>query len=240
MLEPARYIEIARLEGERLAEIGRGGDLRAAVPATPDWDLGALVAHTGFVHRYISAWMDAGEPQGRDVVPDPPTDVVGWYADGLEELMSRLEAADPDERATTFIGPATNTFWLRRTTHENTIHRHDGEETTGRAAVVPTDVAIDGIDEFLIGFHLPHRVGRKFTGGGETLHFHATDGEGEWFLTRTADGVDVERRHGKADVAARGAAHDLLMFVWSRADTAPLEVFGDDSLLAAWQQTLNP
>lgn len=124
--------------------------------------------------------------------------------------------------------------------HENAVHRRDAEDSAGSVTPVPTDVALDGIDEFLTGFHLPHRVGRRFTGAGETLHFHATDGDGEWFLTRTPDGVEVERRHGKADVAARGRAHDLLMFVWSRAGTDTLEVFGDDSLLTAWQEALNP
>jgi uncharacterized protein (TIGR03083 family) len=240
VLTKDRYLDTVRQEGDRIVAVGRAGDLAAPVPATPDWDLAGLIAHTSFVHRYVSAWMDAGAPQKRDVVPEPSGDVVDWFAAGVDGLIARLDAADPDARVPTFIGPATNMFWIRRMAHETAMHRHDAEEAVGGPGPVPTDIAIDGIDEFLTGFHLPHRIGGRFAGSGETLHFHATDGDGEWFLTRTAEGVDVERRHGKADVAARGTGHDLLMFVWSRAGTEHLEVFGDESLLTSWQDCLDP
>ena len=48
-------------------------------------------------------------------------------------------------------------------------------------------------------------------GNGETLHFHRTDGDGEWLVRLTPDGPEVERAHAKGDVAVRGSASDLLL-----------------------------
>ncbi len=49
-----------------------------------------------------------------------------------------------------------------------------------------------------------------------TIHLHCTDGEGEWLITRAGDDVVVTREHAKGDVAARGTASDLLLFLWGR------------------------
>ena len=75
-----------------------------------------------------------------------------------------------------------------------------------------------------------------FAGDGETLHFHSTDAHGEWVITRTADGIDVEHAHAKGDVAARGPASDLLLMVWGRKLPEDLEVFGEMGLLTEWQE----
>ena len=63
------------------------------------------------------------------------------------------------------------------------------------------------------------------------MHLHCTDtGDdvpGEWLLTLTADGPTVEPVHAKGDVAARGTASDLDLYLWGRVDADALEVFGD-------------
>ena len=241
VLEPQRYLDIICQEGGRLAILARDADLGTRVPTTPEWDVAELITHTGGVLRYVSAWMDAKEPQSWNDVVDPPgADLAHWFTEGLDGLVARLEACEPGAEVPTFIGADTNVFWFRRMAHETTLHRWDAENAVGIPGPIAADIAIDGIDEFLTSFHLPRRVGKKFAGNGQTLHFHATDGEGEWFLTRTADGVDVERLHAKGDVAARGPAQDLLLFVWSRGGIEGLDVFGDESLLLEWQAKLNP
>ena len=70
------------------------------------------------------------------------------------------------------------------------------------------------------------------------MHLHATDAEGEWMITRNATGVVVEKKHGKGDVAARGTASDLLLFVWNRQSYSTLETFGNTELLDDHQRLL--
>jgi predicted lipid carrier protein YhbT len=62
---------------------------------------------------------------------------------------------------------------------------------------------------------------------GATLHIHCTDTDGEWLLRLTADGIELERAHAKGDAALRGAASDLLLAVWHRADLDTIDVVGD-------------
>ena len=73
-------------------------------------------------------------------------------------------------------------------------------------------------------------------GNGETLHLHCTDGEGEWLVRLDPDGVSSSHEHAKGDVAARGTASDLLLFLYGRVDPEQLEVFGDASLLATLER----
>ncbi len=68
------------------------------------------------------------------------------------------------------------------------------------------------------------------------MHFHCTDGDGEWLARLTDAPVAVTREHAKADVAARGTASDLLLFLYGRAGADALQVFGDASLLARWRE----
>ena len=63
--------------------------------------------------------------------------------------------------------------------------------------------------------------------GEATIHFHCTDADGEWLITRVGDDVVVTREHAKGDVAARGSASDLALFLWGRVGADQLEVFGD-------------
>ena len=66
-----------------------------------------------------------------------------------------------------------------------------------------------------------------------SLHLHRTDGDGEW-MVRTVDGVlQVTREHGKGDVAVRGTASDLNLFMWNRLRPG-LEYFGDTAVVEAW------
>ncbi|HET7518513.1 MAG TPA: maleylpyruvate isomerase family mycothiol-dependent enzyme, partial [Actinomycetes bacterium] len=73
--------------------------------------------------------------------------------------------------------------------------------------------------------------GEPVGGRGESLHLHATDTEGEWQLRLLPAGVEVGRGHAQADATVSGEASDLLLFLWGRAPTDPLERSGDPALL---------
>jgi len=126
---------------------------------------------------------------------------------------------------------ATSGFWARRQAHETSIHRYDAQLAAGRPEPLDGALAADGIDE-LFEMVPSWPWGGRVRGGGETVHVHCTDRDGEWLLRLVPDGIVVAREHAKADVAVRGAASDVLLFLYGRAGREVLEVFGDVELLA--------
>ena len=144
--------------------------------------------------------------------------------------MQALAATDPGTSVWTF-SPAD------RTAGSGTGggRRRPGSTATtprppaGAPTPIPTDLAVDGVDEFLTVFLARLPVGDAV--GEATIHFHCTDADGEWLLTRVGDDVVVTREHAKGDVAARGSASDLALFLWGRVGADRLEVFGDAAAL---------
>ena len=49
-----------------------------------------------------------------------------------------------------------------------------------------------------------------------SLHLHATDTDGEWYLGLAPDRLEHRREHAKADAALRGTASDLLLWLVGR------------------------
>jgi predicted lipid carrier protein YhbT len=117
------------------------------------------------------------------------------------------------------------------------VHRYDAETAAGTPTPVDAELAVDGIDEFLTVF-VP-RMGANFGPVGDaTVHVHCTDVDGEWLVACNDGEVAVTREHAKGDVAARGTASDLLLFLWGRVSADTLEVFGDADLLGRFGQAI--
>lgn len=208
-----------------------------------------LVGHAGIIHRWVDEIVRAGatERVGRraivDKVPTDPVGVVSWYEEGLASLIETFGQADPDDSVWNWFDnrPAPARFWFRRMAHETAIHCWDAQAAAGPelAAPIPTDLAVDGIDEFLMFTELWVAF-QPVPGFNGTLHLHATDSEqGEWSLTLAPDHLEQRREHAKADAAVRGAASDLLLWLLNRKPPesgAGLEVFGDRGIVDAWRQ----
>jgi uncharacterized protein (TIGR03083 family) len=229
------YLGAVRDDGTALAAAARRG-LDPEVPACPGWTVADLVLHIGMVHRHKLEIVRGrlAEPPGPWPPPAPePAELLGWYEQGLEELLTVLEAADPETRVWTFHRPdQTVAFWRRRMAHETAVHRVDAESAHGEPRPVPAALAADGVGELLEVFFAPRLEGEPVGGRGQAVHLHATDAEGEWLVRLLPAGVEVERGHAKGDAAARGSASDLLLFLWGRAPADRLERFGDPALLA--------
>jgi uncharacterized protein (TIGR03083 family) len=174
-------------------------------------------------------------------LPPLTGDPLDSFATAADRLADTLAEAGPDEPVWNWSvnQPKVAAFWPRRMAQETAVHRYDAQAAAGTVAPIDTALAVDGIDELLDVFltaratWLPETA--VLTG---SLHFHCTDAEGEW-LVRINDGVvDVVRDHAKGDAAVRGSASDLLLFGWNRIDAAStgLETFGDEAVLASWQQ----
>jgi hypothetical protein len=70
------------------------------------------------------------------------------------------------------------------------------------------------------------------------VHLHCVDADGEWVVTLTERGPTIEHTHAKADVAARGAASDLDLFLWGRVESSALDVFGAPELLDRFRSAI--
>jgi uncharacterized protein (TIGR03083 family) len=245
-------MELARLAAELVAATERIAAIDAAVaptrpvPTCPDWTFTDLLTHVGRAHRWaaqiIEQRLTAAIPLPSMVVPDERAD---WLLAGARQLTTAAAALGADGAVWTWSPDRTAGWWVRRMMHDTLIHRVDAEVAVGSTTPIPADLAADGVSDLLDTVKTLSPVPQlgKFQtllGHGETLHLHATDpglGEaGEWWITRGPVRVDWEHRHGKADVAVRGPARDLLLVLNRRLppDEADLTMFGDEPLFAHW------
>jgi uncharacterized protein (TIGR03083 family) len=164
--------------------------------------------------------------------------LVAAFRSGAQALLETLRSVDPATSVWTFSSTnRTAAFWQRRRTHETTVHRYDAETAAGTPTPIDVALAVDGIDEFLTVF-LPRLTDNFGDVGDGTVHLHCTDVDGEWLVARHDGEVVVTAEHAKGDVAARGGASDLLLFLWGRVPADALEVFGDAALLDRFRQAI--
>jgi len=222
---------IIRAEAEAIAVVGEQVDGGSPVPGT-DWTLDDLLDHVGRLSWYWSGrTRKAGGGDFYDTDRPEGTSRSEWLRQGAATMVEQLAAAAPDAEIKTWAGLKPPAWLWRRMAHELAVHRWDAQAAADDPQPVATDVAEDGIDE-LLGEFLP---AADVTGVGGTIHLHATDGDGEWFIDPTGDALAWQRSHTKADVAVRGTTSDLLLVLWGRRDTDVVEVLGDDTVLTRWR-----
>jgi uncharacterized protein (TIGR03083 family) len=239
----------AEAEIERFIEVTGEADLTTPVPACPGWTVADLLRHVGTVHRWMTHIVrerpaKAISPGDLDLgVPAEESGYRAWFAAGVAPLVTALRETDGDTPCWAF-GPDQHVrFWPWRLRYEVLVHRADVELALGRTPVVAADVATEGVEEYLTNIlprrHVAARL-REFGHAGETIHLHATDGDGEWTVTLGAGRSTWERGHAKGTVAVRGTTSDLLLLLWGRyAPDERFAVFGDADLLAGWLAAVN-
>jgi uncharacterized protein (TIGR03083 family) len=246
VLDHRGYLDVVASESARLVpalEAGRG----RAIPWSDDWTVQACVQHVGVVHRVVGRVIE-GRPTTTFAVwrelaiPDASDPALGqWVAASTATLLDQLGSVPPEEPCWSWWPDGgTAGFWGRRMAHETLVHTWDAELGAG-VARTPLDpvLAADGVDEYLEVFVGRTRAQASAPGAGETIHVHCTDTEGEWLVTFPDAGVsEFRREHTKGDVAFRGPAEGLLLFLWGRVDAsdAGVEVMGDDGVRGRWRE----
>lgn len=175
--------------------------------------------------------------------PPVPAGIVELFERTAADLARTLWALDPSDPIWTWF-PADQSagFWQRRMAQETAVHRWDAELAHGTPGPIASELASDGVDE-IVDVMLPMRPRWAETarrGAGERYHFHRTDGPGEWLVTFAPDGPVVTREHARGDVALRGSASDLLLWLWHRIRADRLEVFGDTALVDRFFELVPP
>lgn len=231
-----------RNDAARITELV-ASDLDVAVPSCPGWSLRDLVTHLGGVHRWATAAVkgaarpDTNPAAEAGAAPEEPDALARWFGDGAIALAHALDVAGADTPTwTPFpIEDPTVAVWIRRQTHETSLHRWDAELAVAVPRAIDAELASDGIDEYLtvIVPRLVQRDGVVLPSG--SVHLHCTDVPGEWTVEVLDGRYSVDRTHRKGDAAVRGTAEDLLLALWGRPvpDGAP-EVLGDVEVGAAW------
>jgi len=218
-------------------------DSDARVPSCPDWTADDLLRHVGIVQRWATGQVEERRTErvwvGDVETPTEHAALLDWVRDGSARLVAVLRATPPETAMWTFPGMGEASFWSRRQAQEIALHRVDMQLAAGggddAAYAIDSDLAADGIDEFLDAV-VPHRLRDRMVGNGETFHFHRTDGDGEWLVRLTPAGPEIEHAHAKGDLAVRGGASDLLLVLRNRGGLDGVEVFGDAALLDRWHE----
>ncbi len=237
-MELDRYLDVITTESAALADAAERAGLDAPVPSCPEWTVADLVAHVGEVQQWARITVEQRGTERisrRSLPPAPPaSEVIAWFREQAPALVATLASTDAATPVWSFSDDQTARFWFRRQANEVAVHRWDAELAAGAPSPIDSLLAADGVDECL-GM-LPFRNARDLlVGSGETVHLHCTDTDGEWVVTLGGEGPRTARVHAKSDVAVRGTAFDLDLFVWGRMDSSAFEVFGDLELLERFQ-----
>ncbi|MCV7215027.1 maleylpyruvate isomerase family mycothiol-dependent enzyme [Mycobacterium crocinum] len=239
-------------ENAAFADLLRDADLSIPVPTCPEWTLEQLMRHVGRGDRWCAQivaeqsmdfidprTVEGGKPPaGRD-------NEIAWLQAGPRQLIDAVAATGADTAVWTFLGPRPASWWIRRRLHEVVVHRADAAIALGIDYDVDPALAADAITEWLERVEI--QADEEGPAGGDrpvadehSIHLHATDsglGEaGEWTILGRPDGIAVEQGHGKATVALRGPARDLLLAVVRRRSAAEegVEIFGDSGVWDTW------
>ena len=262
-MEPDEHTSALEREGAALASAAGRRGLSAPVPACPGWQVRDLLRHIGYVHRWAATYVGQArqemidEPPESEILQGGPADaeLLGWFRDGLGELVGTLRSADPGLTCWTFFAaPSPLAFWARRQAHETAIHRADAEGAPGDAGTppgpspvtpFPAAFAADGVDELLTGFapRARFRAGADHGGSRLRLLVQAAD-TGDAWLTEIGARVTAQRCGEPAQAAAAecvlaGPASDLYLALWNRQPMAdPVTVTGDAAVLALWRDRI--
>ncbi len=204
--------------------------LDVPVPTCPEWTVRRLIGHQGAVHRW-SAGSFRGEnlewppieKQGRS-----SSDPVEWLRDGAVALVRTLVAADDEAQAAVFLHDAAPAkyFWMRRQCHETTMHAVDalaaslGRLPTTGETRISVDVALDGIDELLLGF-VPRSTSVLRSPEPVTIAVLPDGADHSFTVGLTPDAPPVSERHvGRAsgDLVAEADPVTLYLALWHRAE----------------------
>jgi uncharacterized protein (TIGR03083 family) len=243
------FADLLRLMQERStafqAAVAAAPSLDVQVPTCPEWTLLDLVQHLVEGRRKWAAIIAAGPADAPAIVSAPvaPRErgaVLNWFATSVWELLDALREAGPNRGCWTWWGtsqsPQTSGAVARHQLQQLAVHTYDAQVTVGAPQPLSSEVALDGVDEFLT----------TCCAGTEpwpyepvVVDYHATEGrswrlwvsDGRTRAARLPNGATAGEDPEPADVAAWGTANELVMFFYGRIHTESLRTQGDRGIL---------
>lgn len=238
------HLEVLSWSGARLLTLATEAGFDARVPTCPSWNVRALVSHQAMVHRWATAHVRGEDPTA---VPNQTwirtnvDDLAAFYTEGHDALVAALRSAPPDLKAMRFLddAPPPRAFWARRQAHETTIHMVDALAAAAGAvpllvdAELPSDLAVDGIDELLCGF-FTRGASKLYDGDEYSIAIRCTDVDRAWTL-QVASKLTVSAGGNGGDATITGTAAGIYLALWNRGSEISLE--GRPGVLERWRAT---
>jgi len=242
-VEPSALLSAAKNDARALLAAAET-DWGRPVPQCPEWDAAGLVRHTGGILLWMAAIVTSGERVSRrtlDPAPEDPAELAAWYLGSLDRTLAALGAADPDALTWTFSSTDDRRvrWWCRRLAVEVAIHRWDAQHAMADGGSRPDpldgEVATAGTEELVVEF-LPGLLAQDDVEGlAGTLHLHATDRPGDWWVDLDPHGAAMSGQEN-ADTAVRGTRSDLLLWLTNRGPLSTIEVSGNPLVPDHWHQ----
>ncbi|KRF03451.1 hypothetical protein ASH00_15640 [Arthrobacter sp. Soil782] len=231
-----RYRELMEKDFARLLGLTRSADAAARIPACPDWDIEQLVRHTALVYLQKAETIRTGaKPQGRwvpeDILQLGPAEILETC---YQRITGEFDAHEPSDPAESWVAEdQTVGFWIRRLTHETSIHRYDLEASLGDPQPVETELAVDGIDEVLtVMFERGRSAGTNSGPAEVTGNLLLESGGQAWSVLLLPHDVEIsaDAAGSSPDASISGEPNDILLWLWGRE---PLPIQAGDAGLAA-------
>jgi uncharacterized protein (TIGR03083 family) len=224
------FVEHVDSLGSRLAGAAEGA-LDAPVPTCPGWTVEDVVRHVAQVYEHKIASTELQH------VPDPwppawpaDRDPVGWVRDAHARLLAMFHMHRPDDPSPTWWpDDQTVGFWARRMAHETAIHLADVEGVSGSVTPLPSELALDGIDEILTIMLAgdwseapsPESAGQRVAVIG---------GDRAWVVALEPTEIEVGEGSGDGVSATVGGdPSNVDLWLWGRAPDSAIEASGTAS-----------
>lgn len=219
----------------QLAERLGKADGSEDVASCPGWTIADVGIHVGTMHRWAAATILSGQRlEVPKVVATEP--LIDWYAGTATALLAAVQAVEPDEATPNFslVGEIA-AFWPRRQLHETTVHLVDVMQALGELEndwEIPTEVAVDGIDEVLSVFFPRLTMRDRRPEVSARIRIIATDTDASWLVAPSQDpqGPPILLHTSlESDAEVSGSALDLYLGLWQRTGHDRLTVDGDSA-----------
>jgi uncharacterized protein (TIGR03083 family) len=243
------YVSIISDESSRIVSAYEL-DRRAAIPWSDRWTVATVARHVAATHHVV-ADVVRGRPDADfglfAELQTPPKDApefVEWSRSGTASLLEQLSSVPAHDECWSWYESGRSVgWWTRRMALEAVVHRSDTDAAQGKQFSVSSEVAADGIDEFLDVFVAASRAAQNAP-AGPTFSFECSDRGDRWWLDLSGRGERVVGRDPRqASVRIRGTAEQLLLVVWGRvppSDAAAVEVSGEVGALDRWSELVPP
>jgi uncharacterized protein (TIGR03083 family) len=241
------YLDLLDAEGAALLKTAHERGPAAPIPFCPDWTVGDLIPHLGFVYRWAGTVVAdrLAEPPPRQAFFDAdPADFAGALQrtrQAFEAIVRTLRTSPADLDCWTIWPGRPRDFWIRRMLHETLVHRVDAENAGSArpagGADLDAGVAADGVDEMVCGF--ASRYAKRLRAETPmTLAIHATDVDLRWWARIGPDAPLFGRGLSPfgADTEVAGRAGELYLLLWNRRVPADLSVLGSPDALDTWAE----
>ncbi len=133
-MDTEKFLAYIDIDGRALLEAVAAAPA-ATVQACPGWTNRDLAKHMGGVYAFVTAQLQAGNPQTRmpSDAPEAPDDgdITTWLGDRHHDVLTALRVTPAEAPTWTWIPEKTAAFFHRRMAHETAVHRCDAQCEAG-------------------------------------------------------------------------------------------------------------